>query len=43
MKKDELTPRQELKTYFETGKHPTQGQFFGTDRFFKTQRRYPDQ
>ncbi|MGE8513185.1 MAG: hypothetical protein ACN6N7_10825 [Chryseobacterium culicis] len=27
MKKDELTPRQELKTYFETGKHPTQGQF----------------
>ncbi|MGE8535097.1 hypothetical protein KYG33_07040 [Chryseobacterium sp. D764] len=27
MEKNELTPRKELKTYFETGKHPTQGQF----------------
>ncbi|MDW9382816.1 hypothetical protein [Chryseobacterium sp. JV558] len=27
MEKNELTPRKELKTYFETGNHPTQGQF----------------
>ncbi|GEJ45801.1 hypothetical protein [Chryseobacterium sp. ON_d1] len=27
MKNDKLTPREELKTYFETGKYPTQNQF----------------
>lgn len=27
MEENKLTPREELKTYFETGKHPTQGQF----------------
>lgn len=27
MKKNELTTREQLKTYFETGKHPTQSQF----------------